>query len=157
MLLCIVPILTSLAFCFRQLRVPAARSRVLAVKFMLLDVGRVAEALELDARLAAVAVAPTKEKEKGPRRKAAASAPPAPEDAEDSLEASIARQAALLRTLELDCIAAGGSDVGCGLGSVGPDRFSAHIRACRDEAVKAFLGNIPKSCGNCGAAAIKAS
>lgn len=136
-----------------QMRVPAARSRVLAVKLMLLDVGRVAEALELDARLTAAAAGPLPGTTSQGQRAAPPPAADLPVGADETLEAGIARQAALLRELELDCIAAAGPDVGCGL--AGPGRYSAHVRACRDDAVKAFLANIPRACGNCGAAAIK--
>ena len=116
---------------------------------MLLDVGRIAEALDLETRLAAVADA-------SPDSSNGIANPNASSNGAqfDKVEDAIARQTALLQQLELDCIALGGSDVGCGL-VCGPGKYSAHVRACRDDAVKAFLSNIPQSCNNCGAAPIK--
>jgi DNA-directed RNA polymerase beta' subunit len=132
-----------------RLRIASARSRALVVKLMLLDLGRVAEALDLDTRLAAVAKDASDEVAK---RSGAAG-----NEEVDAVEAVIERQAALLRSLELDCIAAGGRDVGCGLG-IGAGQYSAHIRSSREEIIKSFLASFPpKSCHNCDAAMVRVS
>jgi DNA-directed RNA polymerase beta' subunit len=170
-------------FSCHRLRAPAARARLLGAQLMLLDLGRLSEALELEGRLksagrtdreaagviARIGAGGAGVKKGGKKGVAAAASSSADGDdaaavldaaGADAAEDAAARADALLRAVELDCIAVGGPDVGCGLSALGgAGRYSAHVRRVRDGLVADFLGPNsgapPKSCANCGALAFK--
>ena len=146
-------------FACHRLRIPASRSRVLKVKLMLLDCGRLEDALALDMRLAARpnAVAEMASAAVGSLRKRGADA----DEPEDAIDAELARQAAMLRDLEIECVAARGIDVGCGFdpdSATASSQFSQTVRAYRAAAIADFLANVPpKTCANCSAATVAVS
>jgi DNA-directed RNA polymerase I subunit RPA1 len=123
------------------LRVTALRSRILVVRLMLLDCGRLGESMALDETLV--------------RAAAGAVAPPASERDADT-EAKLTAQNKVLDDYEVECTLACGKDAGCGLGSDGgPGRYSFSVRGARSAAVDEFLRSAPaKTCGNCGALAL---
>jgi DNA-directed RNA polymerase I subunit RPA1 len=147
-------------FACHRLRIPASRSRVLKVKLMLLDCGRLEDALALDMRLAArpsAAAELSAGGAGGSQRKRGADA----DEPEDVIDAELARQAALLRDLEIECVAARGIDVGCGFdpdSATASSQFSQTVRAYRAGAIADFLANVPpKTCANCSAATVAVS
>ena len=172
-------------FACHRLRAPAAKARLLRAQLMLLDLGRLSDALELEgrirsvpdrraaealiARLAAPAEGAGKAaRSKGAKAAAAAAAAAADATADAELEelldpdaqreAADARAEAALAAVELDCLAAGGPDAGCGLSALGgAGRYSAHVRRVREQLVADFLAGAtpPRVCANCGALAFK--
>lgn len=129
-------------------RIAASRSRLLKVKLMLLDCGRVQDAMELDTRVLARPEAVTELASSAAAGKKAKRSEGISADEED-----VARQQRVLADLEVDCIAECGPDVGCGLGSKGGcHQYSQHVRQYRQEIVSEFLRSFPtKQCANCGA------
>jgi hypothetical protein len=124
---------------------------------MLLDAGRLADALALDATLLARpedGAAGGALDENGVIS-ASASRRAASAAASADAEKDLARVARLLADLETDCIAVAGPDAGCGLGTGCEARYSQHVRGAREAAIAEFLRSFPtKSCANCGAASV---
>lgn len=160
-------------FACHHLRTPASRSRMLAVQLMLLDVGRVEEAMELESKIrqavATAEAAPahhTSSESKGSDSKSSGKKGGARKGGDaslgrDDVEAKLAVQDSILTAYEVDCIAVGGPDVGCGfsdtrVGEVGVHhKYSQHVRKFRDEIVATYLSSFPaKTCANCKAASI---
>lgn len=133
-------------FSCHRLRIAASRGRLLKVKLMLLDCGRLEDAMSLDARLAA--------RENAVEELVAAAAGSKRGKDAESVELELARQDKILHDLEIDCIALRGADAGCGI-AAGAGEFSHHVRSFRASAVAEYFASCPtKSCANCGALAL---
>lgn len=101
---------------------------------MLLDCGKLNEALDLDAKLL-----------ESP-----------PEGWDNSFSGNMKYEEKLLSDLELDCIAIGGPDVGCGIQISGAAKYSQQTRKARDEFIADFLRSFPsKKCDNCMALSLQ--
>jgi DNA-directed RNA polymerase I subunit RPA1 len=72
---------------------------------------------------------------------------------EESPYSSTLRKEKILHDLEMDCLALGGPDVGCGLASAENGRYSPHVRSAREDLIKAFLSKLSaaKKCASCSA------
>ena len=135
-------------FSCHRLRVAASRSRLLSVKLMLLDVGRVDDAMRLQSLLESAASGdePTlltpgdaEGRRTGRAKRKAAAAADDDGANDDTAAAALARQARILDDYELECVVQGGDDVGCGLSSSSAGRYSAHVRSILEAEIKSYL------------------
>lgn len=102
------------------MRAPDVKGRTLIAQLMLLDLGKVTEALELEGRLKAAAAAGSNPLlSKGSKGGDSEAESAAAQDSELARKEAQARVEAVLRAIELDCVAVGGPDVGCGLSALG--------------------------------------
>jgi DNA-directed RNA polymerase I subunit RPA1 len=156
-----------------RFRAPAQESRILKVRLMLLDLGRLNEAMDLEARMLARPAA-SDELARGDfgaasgrrgggakKKKGKASEADAEEmeeendDGASGVQSEALRQSRFLADVELDCIAHGGPDVGCGLGADPGAQYSQQVRAYRATIIADYLRSFPaKTCANCRALAL---
>lgn len=163
-----------------HLRISATRSRILAIKLMFLDLGKIQEAMEFEHKLVSKYNQNTpdtlllQDLQKSGKQSSSSSSGSKKKknkmgDDNDGDDTStnmvdyssppmddIERQQQILRDTEFDCIQVGGNDVGCGLGcNDGMNQYSQQIRNYRSSIISEYLRSFPtKGCENCNAPAL---
>jgi DNA-directed RNA polymerase I subunit RPA1 len=166
-------------FACHGLRIAASRSRLVKIQLMLLDLGRLDEALSVEKRVreastaaaasvnAGILAAPVAEEfgaevegEAPAKGKGAKKVKSKKGNSTAEVDARLAAEEAVLQQMETDCLVAGGSDVGCGFsphhtGMGVHHRYSQHVREQREKIISEYLSSFPaKTCHNCQAIAI---